>query len=84
MGIVYRYSVSNVDNQLVMFRSAIDLGGLGNPVLSGYSDASFTRDIDTCRSTSGFIFILAGAPSLGKVVRRLLLLYRVQRLNILL
>ena len=62
MGIVYRYSVSHVDNQLVMFRSANDLGGLGNPVLSGYSDANFARDIDTRRSTSGFIFMLAGAP----------------------
>ena len=62
MGIVYKYSVTNVDNQLVMFRSANDLGGLGNPVLSGYSDANFARDIDTRRSTSGFIFMLAGAP----------------------
>ena len=64
MGTVYRYSMSNVDNQLVMvmFRSANDLGGLGNPVLSGYSDANFARDIDTRRSTSGFIFMLAGAP----------------------
>ena len=62
MGIVYRYSVSNVDNQLVIFRSANDLCGLGNPVLSGYSDANFARDIDTRRFTSGFTFMLAGAP----------------------
>ena len=61
MGIVYKYSMSNVDNQLVMFRSANDLGGLGNPILSGYSDANFARDVDTRRSTSGFIFMLAGA-----------------------
>ena len=62
MGIVYRYSVSSVDNQLVMFRSPHALKVLGNPVLSGYSDANFARDIDTRRSTSGFIFMLAGAP----------------------
>ena len=31
-------------------------------MLSGYSDANFARDIDTRRSTSGFIFRSAGAP----------------------
>ena len=34
------YSPWNVDNQLVIFRSANDLGGLGNPILSGFSDGS--------------------------------------------
>ena len=34
---------------------------LGNPLLSGYSDANFARDVDTRRSTSGFIFMIAGA-----------------------
>ena len=58
MGIVYRYSMSTVENQLVMFRSANDLGGLGNPVLSGYTDANFACDIDTRRCTSGFIFMV--------------------------
>ena len=62
MGIVYRYSDSMVDNQLVMFRSSNAPNKLGNPVLFGYSDANFARDIDTRRSTSGFIFMLAGAP----------------------
>ena len=55
MGIVYKYSLSNVDNQLVLFRSPNYLVGLGNPVLSGYSDADIARDIDTRRSTSGLI-----------------------------
>ena len=62
MGIVYKCSLSNVDNQLVMFRSVNDLGVLGNPILSGYSDANFARDIYTRRSTSGIIFMLTGAP----------------------
>ena len=53
---------SNVDNQLVTFRSANDQErGLGNSILSGVSDAKFARDIDTRRSTFGFIFIFAGA-----------------------
>ena len=62
MGIVYRYSSTNMDQNLVFFKSHNDEGQLGNPVLSGYSDANFARDIDTRRSTSGFIFMLAGAP----------------------
>ena len=61
MGLVYKYSTFIVDNQLVMFRSANDLGGPLNPILSGYSDANYAWDVDTRRSTSGFIFMLAGA-----------------------
>ena len=45
-----------------MFRSANDLGVLGNPILSGYSDPNYASDVDTRRSTSGSIFMLAGAP----------------------
>ena len=62
MGITYRSLVDCVDTQMVMFKSANDLGTMGNPILSGYSDANYARDIDTRRSTSGFIFMLAGAP----------------------
>ena len=62
MGITYRSLVDCVDTQMVMFKSSNDLGTMGNPILSGYSDANYARDIDTRRSTSGFIFMLAGAP----------------------
>ena len=45
MGLVYKYSDSSVDNQLVMFRSSNTSIKLGNPILFGYSDANFARDI---------------------------------------
>ena len=60
--ILYKNSPLNVDNQLVMFRSADDVGGPGNPIVSDYLAANFTRDVYTRRSISGFIFVIADAP----------------------
>ena len=56
---------------------------LYGPYTSGCSDAYYARDIDTRRSTSGFVFMLAGAHYHGKVVHKLLWLYPVLRLSIL-
>ena len=53
---------------------------LYGPYASGCSDAYYARDIDTRRSTSGFVFMFAGAHYYGKVVHKLLWLYPVLRL----
>jgi len=62
MGIIYKYSADSHDRTLTVFQSHNDIGIRGNPILSGFSDANFARDTDSRRSTSGFIFMLAGAP----------------------
>ena len=43
------------------YRRGIDLINLSISQVYGYTDADFINDINTRKSTSGFVFMLAGA-----------------------
>jgi hypothetical protein len=58
--------------------------GNNKPVLDGYTNADMTGDVDSRKSTSGYLMKFAGGQSHGNQGCKNVLHYPLQRLNILL
>ena len=58
--------------------------GTGKPILCGYTDSNMVGDVDTRKSTSGYLVTFAGGAVSWQSRLQIVLLYLLQKLSLLL